>query len=528
MADVSAPTKSQTLLEEATERRVRGQFHIWASVILLIIVGVQLNYLSYRHYERWDWTEEAIYTLSDRTKVELAALDTDVDIYLFLSGAEPNYPEVRELLQRYQAETGRLAIQFVDPDREPSEFQVLAQRFGVSAGVTDSGQTMADVAAIVVAGEERWTITRDDMIGIDFGSMDDEGGTKIDVKAEQALTGAIVQVTSGEETKVCAASGHGEWSPDRTGDRSLFTLVDELRRDNITVETVDTLGGGAIPEDCAALFVVGPVRAYGPEEADAIDDYLSAGGAALFALDPVLDRDRIMPTGLERLLSRWGVVVDQSLVLEMDGQRLLPPPNPPGPYLVAEWGQHPTMEAIARMGGAGLFAMTRSVRPAEGTAAETLLSTSEASWAAVGTLPAAEELEPREGDLTGPISIAVGFERPGQPGQTGQAGADDTDEGDTEAGGAHHRGRVVVVGDADWLQSNPMRDPRFVNLDLALSVTGWLTERETLISITPKQISAEPMMITEDDLGSLAVRLLGLMPGAMLLLGFAMWWSRRS
>jgi len=516
MVEMAEATRTKAdVLEEAAQRRARGQLHVWASIILVAFIAFEVNYLSHRHYVRWDWTEKSIYTLSDRTEAELAALDRDVDLYLFLSEAEPNYPEVEELLQRYRAQTNRLTIHLVDPDRNPSEFQVLAQRFGVNAGMTEGGQTMADVAAVAVAGDERWTITRDDMIGIDFGSFEDEeGGPKIDVKAEQAITGALVQVTSGEGTKVCAATGHGEWSKDGTGDRSLFSLVDELRRDNIEVEPVETLGAMEIPEDCDALFVVGPLRAYGPEEAEAIDHYLSNGGAALFALDPILERDRILATGLERMLSRWGAEVDASLVLELDPQRLLPPANPPGPYLVAEWGEHRTMEALARMGGAGLFAMSRSVRPVEGSAGATLLSTSEAGWAAVGTLPVAEDLERRPGDVEGPVSLGVAFERPAP-------------EGERESGERNHGGRVVVIGDADWLQSAPMRDPRFVNLDLALALTGWLTERETLIAITPKQIDAEPMMITEDDLGDLAVRLLGLMPGAMLLLGFAMWWSRR-
>ncbi len=374
---------------------------------------------------------------------------------------------------------------------------------------------MADVAAVVVSGQEQWTITRDDMIGLDFGSFDDESeGPKVDVKAEQALTGAIVQVTAGHTTKICAATGHGEWSKDGTGDRSLFSLADELRRDNIDLEPVEILGATEVPDDCDALYVVGPLRPFGPEEAQAIEHYLENGGAALFALTPILDRDRIQTTGLERLLARWGAEVDPSLVLELDPERLIPPASPPGPYLVAEWGEHRTMEALSRMGGAGLFAMSRSVRPVEGSAGVSLLSTSEQSWAAVGTLPPPDEVEPRDGDVEGPVSLAVAFERPA--------------EGTTAEGERAHAGRVVVVGSADWLQSMPLRDPRFVNLDLALAITGWLTERETLISIAPKQIDAEPMMITEDDLGALAIRLLGLMPGAMLLLGFAMWWSRRS
>ncbi len=367
MAEAAKKPSPEEALEKAAALRARGQLHVWASVILMAFIVIEVNYLSHRHFERWDWTEKSIYTLSDRTEAELAALDHDVQLYLFLSEAEPNYPEVQELLTRYRAETDRLTVELVDPDREPSEFQVLAQRFGINAGTTESGETMADVAAVVVSGDEKWTITRDDMIGLDFGSLEDEeGGPKVDVKAEQAITGAIVQVTAGESTKVCAATGHGEWSKDGTGDRSLFSLADELRRDNIEVEPVELLGAVEVPEDCDALFIVGPARPYGPEEAAAVDHYLENGGAALLALPPILERDRILSSGLERVLSRWGAEVDPSLVLEMNPERLIPPPSPPGPYLVADWGDHRTMDALARMGGAGLFAMSRSVRPVEG------------------------------------------------------------------------------------------------------------------------------------------------------------------
>lgn len=508
-----------TAADEARRRRIGGWTNVVVSLLLAVAIVVMLNYLSFRHFERWDWTEQGIYTLSDRTEAELRALEEPVDVYLFLSQGEPNYPEVSELLERYRAASEHVRVHLVDPDRNPSEFRMLAQRFGVSTAMTEAGEALADVAAVVARGDDRtWTITRDDLVGLDFGSFD-EGEPRVDVKAEQALTGAIVQVTSGRATKVCASTGHGEWDLSGTSERSLFALSDELRRDNVEMEVVETVGGRDIPDFCDALFVIGPSRAFSREEAAKLLAYLDAGGNALLALDPVLEHDRIHPTGLEGVLGEIGVHVDSSLVLEMDPQRVLPPGDPTGPFLVLAYGDHPTVEPLARMGGPALLSMARSIRPVDGSGAEVLLETSEQGYAETdpAQLRGNEMPEADSNDHAGPVPLAVAVRR--TPG--GAPAAESEEEGEGPGG------RVVVVGDAEWLRGEILRSPLYTNFDLATAWTGWLTERETLISIQPKQVDAQPMMITEGDLGGLAFRLIVLMPASMLLLGFAMWWSRR-
>jgi len=500
-------------------RRVAGVTNLLLSSLLVLGILMMLNYLSFRHYGRWDWTSQGIYTLSDRTEQELRTLADPVDIYLFMSEGEPHFPEVNELLERYRSVSSRITVHHVDPDRNASEYQILAQRFGLSAAMLESGEMSANAAAVVTRGERRWTITRDDLVGIDASSFDDgDDGPKVDVKAEQALTGAIVQVTRGRPTKVCVSTGHGEWSL-RGAERSLYALQDELRRENVEMEEVETLGASTIPASCDALFVVAPARAFTDADAGVLRRYLDAGGNILLALDPVIDGDRVQPTGLEGILGELHIRVDASVVLEVDPSRLLPPGNPAGPFVVASYGEHRSTEALAAIGGGTLFALSRSVRPEDGSDATTLLLTSDAAWAETDLSQLASDREPEADgeDIRGPVSLAVALQLP-----RGPAAADEGD--DQEPTG----GRLVVVGDADWLQSQPLRDPRFANYDLASSLVGWLTEREALIAISPKRIDAEPMRIMEDDLGDLLFRLLVLMPGAVLLLGFATWWSRRS
>ena len=486
-------------------------------LVLLLAIAGMLNYLSYRHYARWDWTEDAVFTLSERTEQELRALTQPIDVYLFLSQGEGNYAEVRELLERYQAVSDRVRVEHVDPDRNPSEFRMHAQRFGINTAMTEGGQTLADVAAVVARGDTRWTITRDDLRSFDFDSLE-EGEPRIDVRAEQAFTGAIVQVTSGRPTKVCVTTGHGEWDVSGGSERSLFALKDELARDNVELEPIETIGGRAVPEGCDAVFVIGPARAFGDDEAAQLRAYLDRGGNALFALDPVIERDRIEPTGLEGMLAEIGVRVSDSLVLELDPSRVLPPGNPAGPFLVTTYGQHRTVEALERLGGPALFSMARAIEPIEGGGGSMLLETSEAAFAETDVASLAADAMPERGagDIAGPVPLAVALQKGGEA-------AEPEEDGEAASGG-----RVVVVGDAEWLTGEFLRDGRFTNYDLASAWTGWLTEREALIAIQPKQVSATPMTITEGDLGGLAFRLIVLMPAAMLLLGVAMWWSRRS
>ena len=65
------------------------------------------------------------------------------------------------------------------------------------------------------------------------------------------------------------------------------------------------------------------------------------------------------------------------------------------------------------------------------------------------------------------------------------------------------------------------------NFDLTSAWTGWLTRREALIAIAPKRVQARAVVMAEEDLGALAFRVLFLMPMSLLLLGVAVWWTRR-
>jgi hypothetical protein len=497
-----------------TQRRERTLRHVAvnaSTVFLFAIVGMA-NYLAFRHYDRFDWTSQGVFTLSPKSKSVLQSLAKDTDVYVFMSQGEANYESTDELLNRYAAASTHVKVHHVDPDRQASEFKLLAQRFGIAAGVIETGEARADVAAVVAQGDKNWHVGREDLASSDFAMPGEPAQESVTLKAEQALTGAIVQVTSGRATQLCVTQGHGEWSLEDASERSLSSFKQGLHHDNIEWKPFETLGQKSVPKECDAVFVLGPLRAFAEAEAKLLLDYVRGGGNLLLALDPVIERDQVMTTGFEEPLREIGVRVDRSLVLELDKERLLSPNV--AEFAVTEFGDHITTRPLQH--AARVFmALARSISP-EGNdpKVEILLRSSDQAFAETAVADVTQDAEPKRGpgDIEGPLSLAVAT----------QLGVSEADT-DKKTGG-----RLIVVGDSDFLQGPLLESPELANFHLASSWTGWLTERPALIQIPPKKVKTGNIVFTQEDLWALFFRVAVLVPGAAFVLGFAVWLNRRS
>ena len=111
-------------------RKVLGgaNFLIYTAVVLAIIVVA--NVFVNRYFpRRWDLTPSKKYSLSPQTKKIVNGLTRDVTIYDF--DREGGSRSRRDLLDNYGADSRRLSVRYIDPDREPS----LARQY--DAGVAD-------------------------------------------------------------------------------------------------------------------------------------------------------------------------------------------------------------------------------------------------------------------------------------------------------------------------------------------------------------------------------------------------------
>lgn len=501
--------------DRASEKRKQQRLFAGLNVVLLIGLAFQLNYLSYRHYERWDWTEHDLYTLSDRTKAVLGELDQPFELYILMSEQDPSFRDLQNLIERYRTETGQLQVHYVDPDRDPGRYREVSQRF--ATGEVGTLGLPTDVVAVAAVGERHRTLERSDLVRQSFDPLEDEDTIELDVQAERALTGAIVHLTQERPTTLCVTTGHGELSLEG-GERSLGGFADEVRGASVELEAIETRGQSRVPARCDALAVMGPQIALAEAEVDVIRRYVRDGGNLLVALEPVPNRDQtgFVSLGVEDMLRDFGVRADRTLVVEPNGA-LLPAEvgHPVGPYFVVGWGEHRVVEPFRGLGLPLVVSDARSVRPI-GDAATTLVSTSEQSYAF--SAASADPVGREEAEIQGPVSLAVAT-RVEVTGET----PDEDEEVEREGVG----GRVVVVGDASMFESRFMGEPTIVNANLAAAIVGWLTQREALISIEGRSIEQERIRMTEEDVGGLFLRVVVLIPLAFVFLGFAVWWNRR-
>lgn len=512
---MSASVKTASPVDAAARRHTRARIEALVGTLALVAIVVMVNYLVGRRVTPWDWTSRGFFTLSDRTKRTLSEVDRGVDVYVFLSHNEPNFYEVRQLLDQYKRHSSKLTIHYVDPDRDPGQYMKLSNDLRIGQALLENGQVGADVAAVVKSGDRKWSVTRQDLVSVDFNEDGEDLEPTIDARTEQALTGAIVEVVEGEASILCLTEGHGERTVTGGEERGLWALDEDLRRENFELRSIKTFGEPSIPDDCDAVFVVGPERAFAQEEATLLSSYFKDGGSLLLALDPVLAHDAVQPTGLEELSAEFGVRLTRGIVLELDARLLPPPASPLGPMLVGGYGDHAIAKPFVEAGGLLAFETVRSLE-VEGSAVS-ILKTSAESYAEIdlASVPADAPPAPGESDVRGPITIVAVSEAPVR------ASADDARKNDRS------RGRLVVVGDSDWLASEYLRHGQVVNYHFAGAITGWLTEREALISIAPKQIDAKPFLLSEDAWWGFVIRVVGVMPGVCLLAGLFVWWQRR-
>jgi ABC-type uncharacterized transport system involved in gliding motility auxiliary subunit len=509
MADASQPSPTHRASERRTATRIAASA---SSLFLLAILGM-VNYLGFRHYQRFDWTSQGLYTLSPKSKTVLRDLSQDVDVYVFLSRGESGFLTTDELLKRYAAASNRIHLHYVDPDREASQFKLLAQRFGVAKGTLETGEARADVAAVVAIGDKNWHVGREDLVASELGGTPglESNTEEVQLKGEQALTGAIVQVTSGRATKLCVTQGHGEWTLDESGERSLSSLKQLLRHDNIEWEALTTLGQSSVASGCDAVFVPGPVRAVSDAEAKLLIDHVRAGGNVLLALDPIVEHDSIGASGFEGPLRELGIRLDPAVVIEPDKERRLS--REPVEFVVTDFGDHVTTRPLQHAARV-LLALARSVTSiSQDGQVDILMRTSEQGFAKTNLADIKPDADLTRGpaDIAGPVSLAVA-----------------TQLKPANAVGKARGGRLIVIGDSDFLQAPLLTAPELSNFEFASAAIGWLAERPALIDIPPKKIKSGNIVFSQEDLWALFFRVAVLLPAAALILGVAVWLNRRA
>lgn len=511
-------------------------FGVGALLVLALVVMV--NYLSWKHYKRFDWTSQELYSLSDKSKNVVRGLERPIEAVVFMSPGEQLFEPVRELLTRYAAESPNFDLRLVDPQKNLAEAQQLVDQYALSH---------LDVI-VFDAGDDRRVIESADLADYDYSGLQAGLGPELTgFKGEQAFTGAIIDISQSRKPRIAFTVGHGELRLDDNSARGLTELAGLLGTDNFEIEEWLPLAEQEVPEGTDIVVIAGPTAGFAENEVNSIERFLAGGGRLLALLDPVLGAGgAVTPTGLDALLSKYGVELGSDIVID--------PENPlpffgAETFFVTDFGEHPITEPLRQAEVPVIIPLARSLRLADetaGTSGTVLLSTSPDGWGE-RDLTNLGAVGKDSSDVPGPVAVAVAVEALDSQETVSAAEADGNsseeafgDTGDTAdtADSAEAsldetepsvseptKTRLIVFGDADFLTNGQLRNVG--NAELAANTLNWMVERENLIAIPPKKPEQVRLTLSAGELRSVGILVFLVLPGLALVAGAAIYSRRR-
>lgn len=486
-------------MDAANRRQLVRTGALSAGVLLVAALLLIVNYFGWKYYKRFDWTSSQLYSLSDKTKNVLKALDRDVDFIVFLSPDQQQelYQPTTELLQRYGSASRRVHVRVVDAEKNPLEAQQLVKTYGVTT-----------TGVVVASGKDKRVIDSNDLAELDFRTVQTTGRPQMTgFKGEQLFTSAILQLSEGRKPRILFTTGHGEHSLDDQGEHGLAGAQQILGRDNFELEEWSSLGKPAVPPGTDLLVIAGPASSFVQPELDAFSAYLNNGGRMLVMLDPTLGPAAgggLVSTNLEGWLARYGVKAGQDIVVD---------PSNPLPFFGPEtifsrnYGEHPVTKALAEANLPILVSLARSVAAgsAPGVKVTELLRTTPEGWGETD-LANLGKVDRGPQDVAGPVSLGVVAE-----------------SGATVPG--KRPMRLVVYGDSDFA-TNQLLQANNVNAVLLSNTLNWLVEREALLGIPPKKTEQVRLTLTAAEYRNVWL-LATILPILAVALGGAVFLRRR-
>jgi ABC-type uncharacterized transport system involved in gliding motility auxiliary subunit len=470
-----------------TSRQARYGTLAASSVLIVLGILIAVNYIGKRQNKRWDLTAAGQYSLSDQTRNVLTKLDAPMEIMVFAE--EPNFSVYRDRLREYEYSSSQIKTQYVDPDRTPTVAQQHQVKQYGTIIVNYKGRT------------ERTTLN-----------------------SEQDITNTIIKAVTGEQKKVYFTQGHGEKNT-TSSDRDGYSTVSEgLKSENYGVEPLVLAQVGAVPDDAAVVVVAGPRVDFFDQEITALETYLGKAGKLLLLLDPPEKADAVATPNLIALARKWGIEVENSIVVDVSGMGRLIGTDASVP-VAATYPPHPITDRFDLITA---YPLARPAEPvaggAEGRTAQSFIQSSPRSWAEsdVKSLLTNGQVSLDEGkDRQGPISLGAAVSQ--APEKPEDKPKDPAAKPEDEA--PKPETRVAVVGDSDF-PSNGVLGVQG-NRDLFMNIIGWLAQQENLISIRPKQPDDRRLTLTATQQSNIQWLSLLLVPAAIFSTGIYAWWRRR-
>lgn len=518
-------------------RQTKYGLNVLAMIVLLLLVIALVEYFSFSYpLFRRDFTEGKRYTLSAQTVKVLTDLKKPVKAVAFYAPGTGDVRRGEDLLRQYAGLSPRFRYEFVDPDRDPG----MARRYKITvygtvvletpedaapapAGARPSGQATKAASGGEPAGAKAAEKKPAPGLPVAEQAMREEQITDL---TEERLTNTLIKITRPGRRAIYFLQGHGEGNLTDAGRAGFGFLRQEVEKSNYVVKELFLPREKAVPEDAAAVAILGPQKDLAPEELAILDAHIGRGGKLLVMVDPT------NAPGLKPFLAKYGLLLGDDLVMD----RQFPLGGNQATPAVDRYPDHPITRDLR--GIATVFSLVRSVSPAEkppeGVTLQKLVesSTTPGSWAQPATR---RTIAYQEGtDRKGPVPLAAvatiakktaatepagsGEAKKGAPAVAGPARRDDAEQR------RDARARLVVYGNSRFASNTLLGLGG--NRDLVMNTLSWLVEEEDLLAIRPKDPKTAPLFLTASQ-GRLLWLVPALVPLAVAGVGVGVFVTRR-
>jgi ABC-type uncharacterized transport system involved in gliding motility auxiliary subunit len=477
------------------------------TLLVIAVVGM-VNYLATRFYHRFYLSSQTQMELSSRTLAVLSSVTNHVDVTLYYDrmpdDAHPNfYQDVLALLNEYRAANKNISIRTVDYVRDPGQAEVVKAKYRQYFGSqSDKDLVIFDSAGRVKVFPGDLLIRYKSELTGSHPRADNSQTPELEFErkpvafnGQQAFTSILLALANPQPLKAYFLFGQGERSLSGSDNVGYQKFAEVLGQNYVSVTNFDWGGSTPIPMDCNLLIIAGPTTPFDQSQLQQIAAYLREGGRLLVLFNYAARG----PTGLEGILQSWGVGVMDDIVQDFKQS------TTSGGYdmIVDQFRNHPVVSAISER-ALQIYLPHPIVKlpPAQTANApevDELFATSPGA-----TLMANRSEPPHQY----PLACAV--------------------EQKPVAGQASPRGntRIVVVGDSTFL-GNLMIDSGG-NRDFLISAVNWLCDRPLLLAgIGPRPVTDFRLDVSKHQERQLTWLLLGVLPGAVLAVGWLVWMVRR-
>ncbi len=432
-----------------------------------------LAWVSNHYNYQFDLTANKRHSLSENSVELLNKLDKPVTINAYTTD-DITRQAIQEIIARYQRIKPDFKLRLLNPDIDIEQIQ-------------KDGVVMNKPFAFVIHYNKRLEI--------------------IDSLSEQSISNALLRLNRLNNQQVVFLSGHGERDINGTDNRAYNTLKQQLLDMGFNLQTINLLEN-PLPDNTKLLVIAAPSYQYLDGEIKHIENHINAGGNILWLVDP----GKLY--GLGKIATSLGLQLQSGIIIDNDTElrKTLNIQNP-GIIPVTAYFPHLITQTIRYN---TLFPMARGISPltndntVNNWQTEVLFNSSAKSWTETGGLKEEMVFTTSDGDIAGPITIAVALHRK----KTDQAPEYSVTQ------------RIVVVGDSDFLSDTYIGAG--ANLNLGLNIFNWLIGDDDFISVETKPTADTKLTLNDTQLIFISFGFLLIIPLTLLITGFRIWYIRKS